>query len=288
MTLGGPAIGAGPELTSFGLQLKHHLTELELCIETGKGEPRHLETLGMFTALKVLKFGHDLPEGKPISYCNLSGERIAMKLKHLVCLKLWGFKGGEVVLSCPKLAEVHALYMRNVSIWVEGDGLTILKLIRCIGFRVAMASPEEQLQNLRDLVVCNCAEVGKLLIEYASQVTGLEKLEYRPFPAACMPATFQQSLQTLYLHPEDWSHNLPAGLNGLHELKEIRFDSFCNHWDIVRPLPELLPMDSPKLESITVGCHSYFRTGPGHGPKEPFKYEYNPEREGFPRRLVKL
>ncbi len=279
--------GAGPELSSFGAHLEQHLTEVEVGLDPGEGKAWHVETLGMLTALRTLKFGCcPRPLGEPHSYCNLSREKLGLKLQHLVCLWFIGFEEGELTLSCPKLAEAMFQGTNNVRIELEDAVPTSLRLTDCKDMQFAVTSPETQLQELADLAVIFCSEVGRHLIEDAGHMRRLEKLDYKPFPAARMPKCFPQSLCRLDLFALDWFQDLPAGLKDLHQLKDFWFSTDCSHWDVKRPLPELLPMDSPKLEIVSIGCHFYFRHGPE--PKGPFEYAHNPGKEGLPRRFIKL
>lgn len=275
------ALGASPELSSFGAQLKHHVTELEVPMKPGKGKGQHLEILGKLTALQKLKAGYGHPLGE---WHGLSGEKVALKLPHLVSLTLCGFGEGQVVLSCPKLAEAQLTDLHHMCIWVENEDLTSLHLSDCRGVQIAMASPKDRFRNLRKLEVWYCSEVDRHLIEYADQMKRLEVLKYRPFPAACMPTSFPQSLRTVDLYALDWSRNLPAGLEQLYELEDLWFSTDCRHWDIESPLPELLPIDSLKLVSLSLGCHWYYRCE----GKGPLQYTYTEGREGIPRRCIML
>ena len=193
---------------------------------------------------------------------NLAGRKIVLKLPELISLRLDFFRNGELVVICPKLAEAHFQGMASMSIDVEAAALDRLVLRRCEGVQYIV---KDKLQSLQLLTVWKCGDVGGQLTEAVCHMTCLQTLEFRGFPAACMPRSFPASLRELWLHPEDWRLDLPGGLEELHELKSFRFDTGCPSLQLTKPLAELLPVDN--LEHLRLGRTFFDCTACGIGSK---------------------
>ncbi len=245
----------GQELTSFWTNLTQHLAELKLWLGTKEVECQRLGSLGMLTALQKLElYG-------PCTLCGPFGEAYALKLPHLVSLYLTSFDG-ELILSCPELtwAKFATAHLRRTS--VEDAALEDLVLYNCKNVHVAMA--QDQLLSLKVLIVEQCYEVGRHLIEELSQMRSLRTLVYESFPAAYMPNNFPYSLREFLLFPLGWCLDLPKGLKDLRNLWVFCFSTKheffynTNQRDIPRPLIELLPLDS--LDYLRIGAEVHIRT----------------------------
>ena len=200
-----------PKLSSFSVDLGQHLTELNLRLQSETGYVHHLNALGLLTALQKLELGCFNRNEWYREDCDLAGEKAVWKLPHLVSLcmyELWQFR---VVLSCPKMTKADFDRMEHLHVEAKHAALRTLILDYCNDLRYTLHSPEDQLQNLTSLVVLGCSEDGRHLIEDVSCMKQIQELEYKRFPAACMPAKFPQSLQDLILMPLSWARNLPGG-----------------------------------------------------------------------------
>lgn len=245
ISLGSIASGAGPEHSTFWANLKLHLTDLTLQTpENSKAS--HLEILNTLTALQRLQLWW-----YPVDFQQkLSEEKLALKLPHLVNLRMDRLEQAELVLSCPKLAKAWFTLAKSSRIEVNDAALEDIRIDECNRVQLAM---KDQLQNLTDLDVFRSLEVDRLLIEDVGLMTRLRWLWYESFPAACMPSTFPESLQYIVLAPVNWCHNLPGGLKELHQLIPFTFLTPCN---MTRPLAEFLPMDT--LEYLQLHKRKYY------------------------------
>ncbi len=249
------APSAETKLSSFCTALKRHLTGLTIIVDPETFKTQQLGAFAMLPALQKL----DLECARSgwrsykqsIKYLDLRRERLALKLPHLVSLRLYGFERGKLVLRCPQLAEATFDDTESLHIEVKDAVLTRLKLLRCKKIQLTARSLGKQLQKLETLIVRDCSEVGGLLIGYVSQLNQLQRLEYILFPAACMPQSFPQSLVHLSLGPADWCDDLPRGLKKLGGLRDLIFEKRCKTWTITRPLAELLPTDT--LHNLCLG-----------------------------------
>lgn len=217
-------------------------------------EVQYLQSLGMLTALQNLElYG-------PYSLHGPSGAAYTLKLPHLASLYCASFSG-ELVLSCPELLRARFSFTSLRRIMVEDAALEDLVLKDCNNVHVALA--QDQLLKLKVLIVQECSEVGRHLIEEVSEMRNLRTLAYEPFPTACMPTSFPLSLREVFLFPCGWCRNLPEGLKGLQELRVFRFDTDTrfrcqSQWNITGSLSELLPLDS--LDYLQVGYKVHILT----------------------------
>ena len=199
-----------PELSSLWANLKQHLTELKIWLDRKEVEVQCLQSLGMLTALQNLElYG-------PYSLHGPSGAAYTLKLPHLASLYCASLSG-ELVLSCPELLRARFSFTSLRPIMVEDAALEDLVLKDCNNIHVALA--QDQLLKLKVLIVQECREVGRHLIEEVSEMRNLRTLAYEPFPTACMPTSFPLSLWEVFLFPRGWCSNLPEGLKGLQELR---------------------------------------------------------------------
>ena len=252
--------GAAPELSSFWANVKQHLTVLSLEVTSGEGTTKDIRTLGMLTALRWLRVGGSFSHYDE-SYVDMSGEVLDLKLPHLVFLRLAFVRHGKLVLSCPKLKKAWFDETKQLDIRIEDAILKYLLLDYCDEVDLAISSPRIQLRNLMVLRVWQCSEVGRRLIENLKHMARLADMVYEDFPAACMPASFQQSLEHIQLHPLDWRHDLPEGLKELSRPTSFRFRGKRKFWKMTRPLAEFLPVD--RLKSLYLGDQKYVRQGDG-------------------------
>ena len=155
------ATSADPELLSFPANLSKHLTGLTLDLQSETTNVQHLHAICMLTALQKLRLGCDAEEWYRY---DLEWNNLAMKLPHLVSLRMYGLKHGGVVLSCPKLAEAEIEETESFHIEVEEAALDCIFLRACKDFRFTVCSPEHQLQSLSSLIVTDCSEGNKHLI----------------------------------------------------------------------------------------------------------------------------
>ncbi len=264
MLSGGNAPSAIADPLSFKEQLKKHLTELTLVLYPYKAHS--LGNVSMLTALQRLELPiHFTPGWYGPLMRDLEGQKIVLKLPHLVFLRLDFFRNGELVVICPKLAEARFRAMASMRIEVEEAALSCLSLAGCDRVKGLVESLKDKLQRLETLIFRHCGDVGVHLTNDICKMTCLQTLKYTGFLAACVSSSFLQSLHEmqglheLNLCPNDWPLDLPEGLKGLHQLKMFRFDSNCVAWEIRRPLNELLPVDN--LEELQLGCHTLDCTG---------------------------
>ena len=257
MLLGGDPPSAVLNPSLFREELRKHLTELSLLLYPH--EAQCFGNVGMLTALQRLEL---LPmEGV---WCGpvrrkLAGQKLDLKLPHLVSLRLFYLENGELVLTCPKLAEAQLQGMASMRIEVKEAAMNRLVLHGCGGVQNLVESLKDKLQSLESLSIDYCADVGRQIIEDLCQMTSVQTLEFRNFTAACLPRSFPQSLLKLKMFTfYKWHVSLPEGLKELHRLKSFQCD-VERAWEITRPLEELLPVDN--LEEIQLGCHTLDCTG---------------------------
>ena len=255
---GNVAPGAGPDLMSFSANLQQHLTQLTLEMYLGKGEAAPVGALGMLTALERLTVDFAVPDighlyDVPQAHHSLSEGKLVLKLPHLVYLHLTFLAQGELVLSCPQLAEARIECTIALHIHVEDAALTSLVLLECKEVQCSVRSPEDQLLSLVELCVCGCDEVGRHLIQDVGLMRHLQRLDYQRFPAECMPQSFPDTLRAIQLFPHDWEFDLPSGLKHLHELEFFQFDTTCDDWEFETSLDVLLPLES--IQHLEVGPH---------------------------------
>ena len=233
---------AGPELSSLWANLELHLTDLIISIND-MSRAQHLDTINTLRALhKLWVFWAD-PKYFPQRV--VPHEKFALKLPHLVNLRMFVLVQGELILSCPQLAIAYIAHAQSLHIKVEEVALERLDLVDCKSFQMEMQYPEPQLERLRNLHVADCSEVGRHLIEDVGLMRQLRRLYYGPLPAAYMPSSFPKSLKDLELIPVDWCCDIPGGLKELPKLTQFCFSTnLCKSWRTTRPLAELLPMDT--------------------------------------------
>ena len=221
----------------------------------------------MLTALQTLWFGAGPADNRTLC-CDMSGARVALKLPHLMALGVDTIMHGEIILSCPKLADAGFRRCASLHIVVEDASLTKLVLKDSREVQFAMSAPEKQLQELDYLMVSGCSEVGRHLIEDVGQMQNLQKLIYIDFPAAYMPESFPQSLFAVILYPSEWMFDPPRGLKELHRLEPPTFSTRGKSWDIPRSVAGLLCINS--LQHMMLGIESYSRQSDGGGfAKDP-------------------
>ena len=233
----------GPELP-FWAHLKQHLTELILRLSPGKSAAQNLAALGTLTSLVNLTIG--VPAAFGHTYHSISGETLVWKLPHLICLQVNALRDGVLKLVCPKLAEACFVFTRSLGIRVEDAALARLKMNGCQSIQFICTSPREQLQDLEDLIVMGCSEVGRHLIEDVGLMRHLQTLFYKGFPSASMPEKFPHSLWSISLAPTDWRLGLPGGLKDLPNLTPFCFQSGCDSWWPSWPMYEVLPVERLK------------------------------------------
>ena len=214
----------------------------------------------MLTALERLTVDFAVPDighlyDVPGPHRSMSEGKLILELPRLVYLRLTSLAQGELVLSCPQLAEAWIECTVALHIHVEDAALTSLVLLDCKGLQCSVRSPEDQLLSLVELCVCGCDEVGRHLIQDVGLMRQLQRLDYQSFPAACMPQSFPDTLRAIRLFPHDWEFDLPSGLKHLDELEFFQCDSICDDWEIETSLEELLPLES--LQHLEVGAHLY-------------------------------
>ena len=277
----------GLQSSSFWADLQQHLTYLRLWLRPGNAKAQ-LETIGTLTSLRELIINH---RTYPHFYADLSGEKLALKLPNLVIFHVGSPENGELLLSCPKLAEAWLCCTHNLHVKVEHAVLQKVVLINCKQIQFAVRSPETQFHNLKSLYVSTSSESGKHIIQDISHMQTLQTLTYGGFPAACMPTRFPQTLQSLSLNPNDWCGDLPRGLKELTTLKTLAFFTEHTAWDFTLPWEEYLPIDS--LETVTLRSSKYIRQDDGgkatfvrvDKPKPEYDsdysdYEYDSEYSG--------
>ena len=189
----------------------------------------------------------------------MSGEVLDLKLPHLVFLRLAFVRHGKLVLSCPKLKKAWFDETKQLDIRIEDAILKYLLLDYCDEVDLAISSPRIQLRNLMVLRVWQCSEVGRRLIENLKHMARFADMVYEDFPAACMPASFQQSLEHIQLHPLDWRHDLPEGLKELSRPTSFRFRGKRKFWKMTRPLAEFSSCGPPPKACIWVIKSMYVR-----------------------------
>ena len=252
------ACSGAPSLKTFTFwsDLKQHLTELTLGLHAQRGT-ENLQSLGLLPSLRRLSMYR--PVADPSWRRYLSGEKLLLKLPHLVYLKVWDVKDGELVVSCPKLAEVWFSHTFQLRIKVEDADLRDLMLLHCD--HLAFRSPETQLQQLKALSAAQCSALDRHIIQDVGHMPRLQHLHCTPFPAACMPREFPNTLRNATLFPLDWCHDLPEGLKKLPELSHFCFETNNKSWNMMRPWTEFLPTGSLKV--VTLGSSKYKRQGNG-------------------------
>lgn len=226
------ALGAG--LSSFSAKVKQHLTELTITLDHKNRGAQPLEGRCMLTALQTLRLD---------SGCiDLSGETLHLKLPRLCSLHMSKVKQGELVLTCPSLAEARFDNTKSLRIKVEEAALTSLVLFGCMEAQFALRSAVDQLENLETLRIELGSEVGRDLIEDIGQMRRLQELVYDDIPIARIPRRFPQRLQTMSLYSFDWFQDVAKSRVAL----AARLVHDCKSWDdrTARRLPELLPIDS--------------------------------------------
>ena len=260
------APGVGSELSSsFWSDAQQRLTELTLEPPFGSHKAQ-LESLSVLMSLRTLsiRWGQ-IPQGyrgfrieRP---SEIAAIRVTLRLPQLVYLSLGGFEEGELILSCPRLAEAWFIRTYQLCITIEEADLQSLVLINGQQLQFAAKSPVSQLQKLKAMFVSRCSEPGGCIIEDVALMPHLQTLFYQDFPAACMPTRFPQSLLELHLSPLDWHQGLPWGFKGLNNLKFMSFCPSCKSWDFTQPWDEFLPTES--LEHVTLGSSKYIRENCG-------------------------
>ena len=247
--------GSGSYWATYEANLIHHLTKLRLIVDIGPNKEQDLETLSIFTALRTLKITSHYKLATCRHPCHdLSEQRVALRLPNLVELELSYLQDGELILSCPKLADIHVEETKSLDITIESSALVWLSLTNSDD--LSFNAPADQLQELQDLSVRGCWEVWpNELLEDVCHMRSLQHLEYLDISTECIPSSFPQSLQTVAFRSYDWKQDLPTGLHDLPSLKTFRFDSECKTWEITRPLADLLPVLN--LERLVLGSQSF-------------------------------
>ena len=262
MSSNSTVLNPAPEISSFWANLQQHLTSLKLWFHTRNAKAQ-LDTIGTLTTLRELVI--NFPGTGHRAYTDLAEEKLVLKLPHLAKLFLSCLENGELVLLCPKLAEVTFLCTHAMRIDVEHAVLKSLSLINCQQIQFAVRSPEAQLHNLESLDVSSGSELGRHIIQDVAQMQYLQTLTYRDFPAACMPTRFPQSLQSLDLYPDSWCGDPPGGLKELTNQKNLtlfsNWPSQCMAWDFSLPWEEFLPTVS--LETVILWSSKYVRHDDG-------------------------
>ena len=171
---------------------------------------------------------------------DLSCETFALELPQLVTLEMVAIEHGQIILSCPKLADICFWHFKSMRIKVKAAALARLTLASCKMINFTLTLPKDQLRLCNFLSVKESSEVGTHLIESVSHMTQLQNLEYEGFPAACMPKSFPQQILDMSLSLWDKFPNDP----GAH--CHPRVDWFHSVWQgeawdatIARPLAEL-------------------------------------------------
>ena len=255
MYAGSTASCAGPTLSSFWADLQQHLTNLTLGLRPGKSAAQ-LESLGRLTALTTLIIWGPVHSGPP--YHDMSGEKLALKLPNLCFLCVQNLKDGELVLSAPRVEQAWFINTKSLQITLlEVHDLDCLYLKKCKQVRVAGNALKKQLKKFRSLLVTNSSEVGRLIIQDLGQMQRLERLLYAGFPAACMPASFSQNLDSIALNPVGWYHDLPRGLKQCTKLRQLSFCTNRESWDFTKPWTELVSLDSLECDA------GFFQVRPG-------------------------
>ena len=269
----------GLKTSSFWADIKQHLTRLNLTLDPREKQAaaKHLKSLNTLTALTSLKLDYFNPFFhtdtadlwvEPHPCHETLEEKLTLQLPNLVEL-LWCIQPlqKELILSCPKVTKVIFMGFDSVRMKVEKAALEELVIASCDQIQFTLLSMQDQLQNLWSLEVNRCSEVGRHLLQDVDQMSNLQKLEYKGFPAACMPTRYPKGLQEIWLRPLDWSQDLPRGLKGLCNLKSFVFQSESKFWDngmlsnIKRPYTDFLPVDS--LERLHLGFNGYERQPDG-------------------------
>ncbi len=185
--------------SSFKDKLEKHLRELSVVLR-----PSEAKSLGSWDALRALigmdLFSHSTPRWCEPLHRDLLGQKVVLKLPHLISLRLDYLRNAELVIICLQLAEAHFQGMASMHIEIKEAALNRLVLRRCEGVNFLV---NDKLQSLQSLIVWYCGDVGKRLTRAICQMTCLETLEYRGFLAARMPRSFPASLRDLWLHPKD-------------------------------------------------------------------------------------
>ena len=237
--------------------LIEHLTKLTLVLSPKRDQREDLQTLPALLALRELNIEVEPWNANPSASFDpeapahiVLGGRLALTLPHLVSFHLRGLAHGDLILSCPLLAELELLATRFLRIVVEDAALVNLSLVNCVRVDLVNNTHEDHFPGIQSLVVTNSSEVGKLLIEGVGQMTHLQQLTYKYFPATCMPRSFPQGLRHLQLYPCGWTSSggsLPEGLEGFSQLKSFIFGTDCMYWWTTRTffqLKERLPINS--------------------------------------------
>ena len=256
MLSGGNDLPAISYPSSFRAEVKKRLTELALVLCPSKAQL--LGNVSMLTALRRLELlSHFTPGWCGREMRNLEGQKVVLRLPHLVFLRLHLVENGELILICPKLVEAEFGGIASISIEVAEAALKCLVLI---GHRRAQNQIECHKDKLKSLVSLTVSGgMGKQLIDDLCKMTCLQTLKYVEGSAVCLPSSFPPSLRELELCPDDWFFDLPGNLKELHELRMFKFDTKCVSWEITRPLDELLPVDN--IEGLQLGCHTLDCTG---------------------------
>ena len=286
-------------VSSFRTNLEQHLAELDL--ELSESSPQtvgaqQLGALGRLKALRRLQLGWGGPSPACLRelhpYRNMAGEKLCLKLPHLVSLRLSTFKQCEILVSSPKLAEVQVYDTESLHIVLEACALEDVTLMRCESIQLTRTSPQQQLQNMKCLLVTDSCEVGRHLIEDISHMRDLQELYYFQVPAECMPGNFPERLRRVRLHTTDWCYGLPGGLKDLPVLEHFHFYSDDVSWRITQPLAELLPLDNLDSLSIGVGiphrtCEYESKRCGGKGFSEHLQLELLEETQPYSRPEIK-
>ncbi len=280
MSLRSNVLDPAPEISSFWANLQQHLISLKLWMHTRDAKTQ-LDTIGMLTALRELVINY--PGTGDCLYTDLAGEKLVLKLPHLAIFSLSCLENGELIMACPKLAEVTFLCTHAMRIGVEHAVLKSLTLTNCQQIRFAVRSLGSQLHNLETLDVSSSSELGKHIIQDVGQMQHLHTLIYQDFPAACVPTRFPQSLQSLDLCPDGWCGDPPGGLEELPTCSELTnlksltlFSNYglqCTAWDFSLPWEEFCPIEC--LETVILWSSKYVRQE--YGGKAAFVQVYEPE-----------
>ena len=201
-----------PKLRAVWDNLELHLTDLTLEMPHYQDyRPANLRILSLFKAMRKLDIDCCVP-GKavsPVPYHNLVGQKLALQLPHLACLRLSHLKEGELNLLCPSLKDACFDTTQSLHIVLEDAALTSLVLRDCERVHFAVRNPEDQLRDLKSLSVYGSPasrwmEAGRRLIEDVSLMIHLEELECDCLPAACMPSSFPRGLRNVNISLYDW------------------------------------------------------------------------------------
>ena len=120
--------------------------------------------------------------------------RLALALPYLITLELYALERGDVILTCPMLAEARFLLASSLRIKVEDAALASLVFAGCERVELVDSRTEDHFLGIQSLEVSSSGELGRHLIEGIGQMSRLQKFAYRSFPAACMPRSFPPSL----------------------------------------------------------------------------------------------